>query len=266
MAGLLSALTGLFSSPAGPRWQHLRLEAWPAVVYAIGDVHGCLDLLVRLESAIAEDAASFEGPKLLIMLGDYIDRGPDSAGVINHLIRPPPPGFERLCLAGNHEAMMLDFLSNPASRQLWLSTGGAETLYSYGLHAEELSALPSKALRDRLAAHLPPEHADFLAKLSLTISLPGATFVHAGLRPGIALDQQSERNLLWSRPKEFPEPSVGLTVHGHTPATLPVIMPHRICVDTGAFATGILSAVRLVPGNAPAILASTLDKIFTNLK
>ena len=238
----------------------MALRSWPEAVYAVGDVHGCYDLLLQLEAAIVADAASISGDKLIVMVGDYVDRGPRSASVLDHLSGPAPAGFERICLVGNHEAMMLRFAASPSRRNLWLDNGGIETLMSYGMRADDLQEASQRSLRTLIDFHLPSEHLEFLRGLALTLSLPGAIFVHAGVRDGVPLAQQTEHDLLWSRPS--PELGHGdvLVVHGHTPATEPVVTPTRICIDTGAFATGVLSAVRLAQGKAPAII-TTRDQL-----
>lgn len=239
-----------YTVPHGP---HLVRAGWPSAVYAIGDIHGCRDELERLEAAIAADAAAIEGEKWLVCLGDYIDRGPASAGVIEHLIRPPPTGFRRICLMGNHEYMLLDFLAHPRLDSLWLRNGGIETLASYGIDVDTLRMVDEDGRRAHVMHHIPNDHIDFVAGLYLTLSLPGVVFVHAGLRGAMPIDQQDEVDLLWIRDEFHEAPPVPgrFVVHGHTPDLAPVITPWRICVDTGAFATGMLTAVRLMPGKEP---------------
>ena len=244
------------SAPPHTRREHLSAPGWPAVVYAIGDVHGCLAELRGLERRIIDDAASIEGEKWLVYLGDFVDRGPDSAGVLDHLTARPPAGFRRVCLAGNHEIMMQAFLDNPDSQPEWLQFGGQQTLASYGIDVAGFLATPSRRRRAILDSHVPEDHVAFLAGLPLTLSLPGVVFVHAGLRPDVPVDQQVEHDLLWIREEFFRAPSVPdrLVVHGHTPASEAVILPGRICVDTGAFATGRLTAIRLAQGQPPQII------------
>lgn len=239
-------------SPAVAR-PHLRVEAWPAAIYAMGDIHGCAAALAALEARILEDGRKIEGEKLLIHLGDHVDRGPDSAAVLDRLMTAPAAGWRRVCLAGNHEIMMLDFLANPHREHGWLRFGGVETLASYGIDARDLLALPERQRIERLRAHIPEEHLDFLAGLALTLSAPGVVFVHAGLRPGLPLERQSADDLLWIRDAFFNAPAEPgrLVVHGHTPAAEPVVAPGRICVDTGAYATGILTALCLSETGAP---------------
>lgn len=238
---------------------HLSAAGWPEVVYAVGDVHGCLDELRRLESNIAADAAGISGEKWLVMLGDYVDRGRDAAGVLDRLNAAPPPGFKRICLAGNHEIMMLRYLQAPGPKDDWLAFGGMETLSSYGISMDAIARAGRKDLKAIVDSHIPQEHIAFLRDLPLTLSLPGMVFVHAGLRPGIDLvERQSEDDLLWIRDEFFDAPPVSnrMVVHGHTPAPEAVFLPGRICVDTGAFATGILTAARLRPGDPVRFLTN----------
>jgi serine/threonine protein phosphatase 1 len=259
---MLERFRRLFSSgtqhnraTARPR---LSADTWPAVVYAIGDVHGRLDLLTELEALIAADAETYKGEKWIVNLGDYIDRGPQSAGVIAHLLAPPPQGLHRIALAGNHEQMMLEFLDAPSLSTDWLRMGGLETLLSYGVAADFLSADPLRDLAASVAPHIPASHIDFIRALPISQSLPGYVFVHAGIRPAIALVDQTEDDMLWIR-QDFLDAALpdGLTVvHGHTPTREPVATAHRIGIDTGAFASGRLTAVRLAPP-APPLFIST---------
>ncbi|WP_164854875.1 metallophosphoesterase family protein [Devosia sp. 1566] len=237
----------------------LRASTDPAVVYAVGDVHGCLDLLEQLEGMILADAASYAGEKWLVMLGDYVDRGPRSAGVIEHLLAPPPDGFTRLALAGNHEAMMLDFLAAPSERHHWLGLGGTQTLQSYGLTAGALRGLSGKGARAILESSIPSAHRRFIEAAPSVIETPTTIFVHAGLRPGLPLEQQSEDDLLWYRPDAATDYTAfgKVVVHGHTPLPTPLLLPSHINIDTGAFATARLTAVRLVVGHPPVTLTAT---------
>jgi diadenosine tetraphosphatase ApaH/serine/threonine PP2A family protein phosphatase len=215
----------------------LAFHSWPAAVYAIGDVHGCLEQLLALEEEIAADGLGFPGEKWLITLGDHIDRGPRSREVVEHLMGSAPAGFRRFALLGNHEAMALDFLAR--RRSDWISQGGAETLASYGIAASDSP--------DAIAARFPADHSAFLEALPLYVLLPGWLFVHAGIRPGIPLADQSEDDLVWIRAPFLTSQLTGgfRVVHGHTPGQDIVTTPHRIDVDTGCFATGRLSAVRV---------------------
>jgi len=240
--------------------QHLAAAAWPAVVYAVGDVHGCADLLASLMDRIVADARDIEGERWLVMLGDYVDRGPDSARVLDMLLSPPPAGFRRFNLAGNHEVMMLAFLDNPETNPQWLDYGGREALASYGLSSDAMSTMTPAALGRELAQRLPVEHLELLRSLPLSLSLPGTVFVHAGIRRGVPMPEQIEADVLWIRRAFHDADPVDdlLVVHGHTPGPVPVVEPRRICIDTGAYATGRLTAFRLSTGSPP-VLMSTAD-------
>ncbi len=223
----------------------LNFEAPPAAIYAIGDIHGCLDQLQRLESLIIADGQAIEGEKWLISLGDLVDRGPQSAAVLDHMISAAPAGFTRFCLMGNHEAMMLEFLSAPAMDNPWLAFGGMETLASYGIHEP---APKAKLLKMQLDSHIPEEHVQFMRQLPVMITVGELCFVHAGIREGVALDEQTDRDLMWLRPDKVNGTDAAakgpLVVHGHTPVEKLEVVGNRLDLDTGAFATGKLSAAR----------------------
>lgn len=229
-------LARFFRRPT-PANRRLSFPEWPAAVYAVGDVHGCYRQLVALERAIAADAASLPGEKWIVTLGDYVDRGPDSASVVEHLMTPSSSGLRRFCLMGNHEAMLLDYLVAPLQRQEWLAYGGQATLESYG----EQDAADQPVI--------PQAHRDFLTRLPYTLSLPGIIFVHAGIRPQVPLPDQAPDDLLWIRePFLSADNLLPRVVHGHTPGTKPVVTSSRICVDTTAYRTGILTSVRVNGG------------------
>ena len=217
----------------------------PDIIYAIGDVHGCYDLLLSLQQRILSDATNHHGSKWVVMLGDYVDRGPKSCEVINELMTPMSGDFERYCLAGNHEQIMLDFINVPRNDHVWLQFGGIETLQSYGI-----GQLPEemKARKALLAEKIPREHISFMASLPSLLAVPGFCFVHAGVVNGVPLQRQDDRHLLWIRPKEQTRPgseNLFLTVHGHTPVRTVSLSDNRLNVDTGAFMTGRLSAAKI---------------------
>jgi serine/threonine protein phosphatase 1 len=226
----------------------------PDHLYAIGDVHGCDDLLARLEAMIVEDCQRRPGTKWLVMLGDYVDRGPKSSAVLTRLAGPPPAGLIRFCLAGNHEEVMLDFLRNPGVDHLWLQFGGLQTLYSYGIRR-----LPGdrQAWNNVLEHFIPPEHIAFMDGLPSLISVPGYCFVHGGIEEGVPLEEQEDRTLLWLRPEagrtSIAKPGF-ITIHGHTPVPRVEVGAGRINLDTGAFMTGRLSAIRISREGGMAIL------------
>jgi serine/threonine protein phosphatase 1 len=225
------------------------------LVYAIGDVHGRLDALEPLINAVAQDAvilSPLERP-LLIFLGDYVDRGPASAEVVDRIMDlMAHSAFEVHVLKGNHEEALLQFLEDPAFGPTWAGHGGLTTLASYGVEPpnarDDLEAWVMA--RDAFAKALPPEHLDFYRRLELVITVGDYAFVHAGVRPGVPLDQQTERDLLWIR-GDFTSshgPFDKVVVHGHTPTEEPQITPYRLGIDTGVYATGVLTAVRLMEG------------------
>ena len=222
-------------------------------VYAIGDIHGRTDLLAELHAAIVADAASRRvSRRVLVHLGDYVDRGPDSAGVLYRLLDAMPEGFESVCLLGNHERIMLDFLEDPSMGPLWLRNGGDATLASYGVayDAKQADRFDLRRLRDlqgELRHRLPERHSRFLRGLQLLHTEGDYAFAHAGIRPGVVLEAQEEMDLLWVRGLFLrSEQDHGkIIVHGHTIMPEPEILPNRIGIDTGAWYTGRLTCLAL---------------------
>ena len=235
-----------------PRPRQLMARERPALIYAIGDVHGCIDELHELETQIIEDAQETKGAKWIVQLGDYVDRGAHSAEVLDHLMGPAPFGFTRICLKGNHEATMFAALTTLNGMADWLAFGGDATLVSYGMSDTQIAALTDGTEDDRIkleliSAYVPEEHLAFVRDLPLSFSVPGFVFVHAGLRPGVPLNEQSEEDMLWIR-RAFlhtPHDHGGVVVHGHTPVEEPAILAHRIDIDTACFMTGTLTALRI---------------------
>ncbi len=211
-------------------------------VYAIGDIHGCLDQLVSLHEAIAADlgARPIAAP-LLLHIGDYVDRGPDTAGVVERLRHGPPiAGVPTVNLRGNHEQTMTEALAGErAAGTDWLFHGGKPALASYGLDPEG----PREAWR----AAVPHTHLAFLDGLTMMHREGGYLFVHAGIRPGVKLEDQAPEDLLRIRqPFLFTEQDLGVVVvHGHTPVKMPVVRANRIGIDTGAVFGGLLTCVVL---------------------
>ncbi|MCO6415417.1 serine/threonine protein phosphatase [Siccirubricoccus sp. KC 17139] len=212
-------------------------------VYAIGDVHGCDRQLAALHKRIAADAKARPVPQItLLHLGDYVDRGPDSAAVLERLLAPSPvPGATVVNLLGNHEAMMLEGCEPDATEEAmgqWLQNGGAATLKSYGTKAGP---------GGEAWAEVPEEHIALLRQLPLLHRAGDYLFVHAGVRPDLPLERQSAMDLLWIREPflSFEGELPWVVVHGHTPARSPAILRHRIGIDTGACFGGDLTCLVL---------------------
>jgi serine/threonine protein phosphatase 1 len=226
----------------------IELSRAPAVVppgrrvYAIGDIHGCDVQLADLHAIIAEDLARrpVDEP-VLLHIGDYVDRGADTAGVLRRLIAGAPIEVVQVVnLVGNHDETMLHALSGdrPAATD-WLFTGGRPALESYGIDPDS----PRESWPERV----PPEHLEFLRGLTLSHREGGYFFVHAGIRPGVPLEQQQREDLLRMRqPFLYSEMSFGaVVVHGHTPVKEPVVRHNRIAIDTGAVFGGKMTCLVL---------------------
>ncbi len=244
---------GLQPAPAGPLPPVAPADMTEGrVVYAIGDVHGRLDLFQTLTAAILADVeahAPAERP-LVVLVGDYVDRGPDSRGVIDALLAfEREPSVEVEALRGNHEAAMLGFLMDVDTGPVWATWGGDATMRSYGVAAPPPNApqLEWEEARQAFADALPRAHLDFLNGLPLSLMVGGYLFAHAGVRPGVAIERQAPEDLLMIRSPflEHGRPLERVVVHGHTPEDEPYASPVRIGVDTGAYATGVLTAARL---------------------
>jgi len=217
-------------------------------IYAVGDVHGRADLLGDLHKRIARDAdKASETRRVIVYLGDYVDRGPDSAGVIDRLIGSPLEGFEEVFLMGNHEQFLLDFLSDPSVGAHWLGNGGDATLASYGVDVKGGDPVDMAAVAALLRKILPSRPLAFLEGLALSHREGDYFFAHAGIRPGVPLDKQTEDDLLWIREPflEAPDAREVVVVHGHTPVKAGEVHDNRIAVDTGAVWSDRLTAAVL---------------------
>lgn len=239
-------------------WNSVEQDAVPGLIYAVGDVHGCLDLLNALEDKITADADAHAEDPLIIMLGDYIDRGENSRGVLEHLSLRPASGTSRICLAGNHEEMFLRFIEKPAQNASWLDFGGVETLISYGVNPRlfATSQLKDKALRYELDALIPHEHIHFLKGLRLLQRFGDLVFVHAGIMRDISIDAQLQKDVLWMRSQPDDDRPPYVVVHGHTPHQEVFKSLQRYCVDTGACQSGKLSAVKFLHGEYASTLTT----------
>ena len=221
------------------------------VVWAVGDIHGRLDLLQPLVEAIVADlTASAASRKVVVFLGDYIDRGPDSRGVLRFLAGLSViQGVEWRFLKGNHEQAMLGFLEDPSAGPKWCEYGGDNALRSYGLRVPDLAyrteawARVAADLRHKLTAR----ETEFLENLELSVTVGDYFFSHAGARPGVALDRQSPEDLMWIRQPFLASRAAfeRVVVHGHTPTLRAHADQRRIGIDTKAYDSGVLSALRL---------------------
>jgi serine/threonine protein phosphatase 1 len=230
--------------------QDTKIPNQNARLYAIGDIHGRLDLLERAVAAIKRDVDVHGSNALTVTLGDYVDRGPQSRDVIDRLLANPFP-TPHVALKGNHEQLVESFLGGADVGQHWCRYGGLETLQSYGVPVGGVvTGRRYDEAAERLRDAMPNEHIKFLQSLKTSYSHGGYFLCHAGVRPVVALDRQSEDDLLWIR-DEFLSSTLDfgkIIVHGHTPVAAPEVLANRINIDTGAFATGRLTCIALENG------------------
>lgn len=219
--------------------------------YVIGDIHGRADLLGELIAIIKTDAIVRPGPgiNVVVYLGDYVDRGRQSREVIDLILSDPLPDFAEVRLQGNHDETLLRFLTDSSVGPNWSAYGGDATLLSYGVRARaDLVGLDRyEDMRRQLVQLMPPEHVKFFRELSLSCVAGDYLFVHAGIRPGVPVDQQLPIDLLWIR-DEFLDSAQNyaqIVVHGHTPSDEPDVRHNRIGIDTNAFVSGRLTCLIL---------------------
>jgi serine/threonine protein phosphatase 1 len=215
-------------------------------IYAIGDIHGRLDLLDRAIAAIERDVKEHGGTALTVTLGDYVDRGPASRGVLDRLSANPFP-TPYIALRGNHELMMDAFIADPALGPQWRDSGGLQTLHSYGVSAGRFLMSRNYAVAAHELSEALAPHTGFLQSLKNCYSHGRYFLCHAGVKPGVPLEKQTHHDLLWIR-SEFLESETDfgkIVVHGHTPVERPDVRSNRINIDTGAYATGELTCVVL---------------------
>lgn len=236
------------SIPAGERY------------YIIGDIHGRLDLFETLIDAVEEDNASAPAAVThVILLGDLIDRGPESAGVVARARSWAKTRKVRI-LAGNHEEMFLQSFEDEEVLRHFLKHGGRETILSYGLPKKEYRSLAMEELHARLAAIVPDEDREFIAQFEEMIVAGDYVFVHAGIDPNVPIEEQRRSDLLWIRERflKHKGPMPKTVVHGHTIFDEVEQKRHRIGIDTGAFRTGVLTAL-VLEGDARRIIQA-VDK------
>lgn len=220
-------------------------------IYALADIHGCDTTLAAAHEAITSDlAARPVTDHRIIHLGDYVDRGPASAAVVHRLANLVRDDPHVVCLRGNHDTWLLDFLDDPPSvARNWLTYGGTETMQSFGINdaSPDASSRQLDRLSARLAENLPADDLNFLRACPLTMRFGDYFFCHAGIRPGIPLDSQAEDDLIWIR-----EPFLSdgrdhgvIVVHGHTVTTVPEMRSNRINIDTGAVFGGPYTVLAL---------------------
>jgi serine/threonine protein phosphatase 1 len=242
--GFLGKLTSnLLGSRGGPRGKA------GARAYAIGDIHGRLDLLNRLLEQVEQDIASRPPARnFIVFLGDLIDRGPDSAGVIERLRGYRPRDARTIFLSGNHEEILLRILDgDTAILPSWLKFGGAECAESYGIDVAALRQLDEAAAIQIIKGKIPRTHRDFLESFGDTFRFGDYLFVHAGIRPGVTLEEQDRHDLRWIRDPFLTDAKEHgfVVVHGHTIVKRVEERPNRIAIDTGAYHSGILTALAI---------------------
>jgi len=218
----------------------------------IGDLHGRSDLLDKMVDEIKRDIDQNPAREsLTVTLGDYVDRGPDSRGVLDRLVRNPFP-TDYIALKGNHEELFETFLTRPAIGPQWRRLGGLETLHSYKVPVTQMMVGQGfDEAAEALRQALPEAHSTFLGGLKLSLTFGGYFLCHAGVRPGVPLESQKAEDLLWIR-DEFLSSKAHfgkIVVHGHTPTQSPEVLANRINIDTGAFATGRLTCLVIEEGS-----------------
>jgi len=242
---MLTTLKSLFKAPAkAPPSRIGRLT------YGVGDIHGRADLFEKMIERIRNDSAAIGERPRIVLLGDYVDRGPGSRQVLERIIRLKE---ETWCdvdaLMGNHEEALMQFLREPGYGVSWVEYGGAATLGSYGIAVPAMRTDPEawEAVRDAFMEVLPREHLELLSSFQVTLLADDYLFVHAGVNPDVPLAAQGPQEFLWIRaPFLASEKSCDfVVVHGHTPEEQPSNERWRIGLDTGAYATGVLTGVRL---------------------
>ena len=239
-----------FSDARGP--EGVRL-------YAIGDVHGRLDLLEAMHGRIATDLAERAATDFrVIHLGDYTDRGPDSKGVLDFLVALRGKDARFMALMGNHDERLSAFLSDADEYDLFAYNGGDATARSYGVEIDFSTHRTIRAGHDAFLKAVPRAHIAFLRSLPRSVTFGDFFFCHAGIRPGVPLEAQDPHDLIWIRWDFLDHRGLfeKVVVHGHTPVPRPEILPNRVAIDTGAFRTGQLTALVIDGGDKTLIEVS----------
>jgi serine/threonine protein phosphatase 1 len=256
---------GLFRKRPGTSEPIVRTLPEGQRAYAIGDIHGCLDLLDDLLKQIgADDAARGDAQTQLVFLGDLVDRGPDSAGVVERLIDLAEQRGHARFIIGNHEEIFLRALAGDLEAlRLFVRIGGRETILSYGVSERDYERTDYEELLELVRAHVPQRHIDFMEAFEDRVEIGDYVFVHAGLRPGVPIEEQRRADMRWIRSSfldtdwEFGK----LVVHGHSISDAVVERPNRLGIDTGAFATGRLTALGLEGADRWTLTASAGERM-----
>lgn len=237
-----------------------------ARAYAIGDIHGRLDLLNDLLEAIDRDLASRDAKRtFLVFLGDLIDRGPNSAGVVERLRTYRPANATPIFLCGNHEEVLLRILAG--ERKIlaqWLKFGGLECASSYGVDPDRLRTATEEEGIELLRRHIPAAHIAFMESFADTFRFGDYLFVHAGIRPGVGIDQQSQTDLRWIREPFLSDSKEHgcVVVHGHTVVDAVEERKNRIGIDTGAYRSGILTALGIEERSRWFLATGSRERLF----
>lgn len=215
-------------------------------LYAIGDVHGCLEQLTEMHRLIAAEIERDRADDWrIIHLGDYIDRGPDSRGVLSYLVEAQARDDRSLMLGGNHDVGFLEFLDEPTPNGLFARYGGDGTAASYGVDLDFSNPISLDHGHAALLRALPRSHVEFLLSLAFSFTFGDFFFCHAGIKPQVPLARQEPEQLIWIRDEflEYPHLHPKVVVHGHTPSAEPEVLANRVNVDTGCYKTGVLTAL-----------------------
>lgn len=244
----------------------LSLDPLDGPVYVVGDVHGCLHAYRSLEAVIFTDATDFEGVATIVLVGDLVDRGPETAALIDHLMMRQKEGVRLVCLLGNHEEMMLKFAAAPKANLDWLRFGGYETLVSYGLTTDldDLLRMNERKLIQAFTAHVPDRHLKFLRSCLPGLQVGKYLLAHAGADADEGLAMQPIRALVWGSAGQT-APNGMTLIHGHYIVTTPKVSATNVAIDTGAYVTGRLTCLRLVPGQRMFAMTINEDNLFKEL-